>query len=125
MTTSRLLSLGTDVTAARQARAFVRESLGADVDDELLQDALVITSELVTNAVMHAGTSSELEIRLDTDTIELRLTDGSRRAPVRRTLLGGPATQGRGLGLLSSLAERWGVDQIDAGKTVWAVLARP
>ncbi|HEU0101138.1 MAG TPA: ATP-binding protein [Mycobacteriales bacterium] len=124
MSATRVLSLGTDVTAARQARAFVRAVVGDEVDGDVLQDALVITSELVTNAVMHAGTASELEIRLDDGVVELRVSDGDPRTPVRRRLLGGPAAQGRGLGLLAALAEQWGVDQRADGKTVWAVLAR-
>lgn len=125
MSSSRVLHLGTDVTASRQARAFLRDTVQDEVDGELLQDALLVTSELVTNAVMHAGTASELEIRLDEGTLELRVSDGDPRTPVRRRLLGGPAAQGRGLALLNSLSERWGVDQRVDGKTVWAVLHRP
>ena len=124
MSRSHVLSLGTDVRAARRARSFVRESVAQHVDDEVLADALVVASELVTNAVMHAGTASELEVRLDEGTLELRVSDGDPRTPVRRRLLGGLAAQGRGLGMLTALTERWGVDERADGKTVWAVLRR-
>lgn len=122
MTQTSALRLGSDVMAARQAREFVRRCLQPWVGDELLDDALVVASELVTNAVMHAGTTSELVVRVDPDLVELRLSDGDPRTPRRRTLVGGLPAQGRGLVVLSSLSERWGVDERADGKTVWAVL---
>ena len=64
-----------DATAARQARAFVREVVG---DEPELDDLLLVTSELVTNAVMHAGTASDLEVRLTPDEVEVRLSDATR-----------------------------------------------
>lgn len=122
MSSSRVLSLGRDLTAARTARAFVRESVAGQVDDSVLDDALLVASELVTNAVMHAGTRSSLEVRVDGGRLELRVSDGSRRTPRPRTLVGGPAEQGRGLVLLQALARSWGVEESADGKTVWAVL---
>lgn len=121
MSASRVLLLSSDVTAARRARAFVRETLGEQVDDDDLQDVLIVTSELVTNAVMHTGSASQLEVRPGDDEVELRVSDGDPRAPARRTLVGLQA-QGRGLALLGALAQRWGVDEREDGKTVWAVL---
>lgn len=123
MTLCNVLQLGGEVTAARRARAFVRETVGPHVPEDLLDDLLVVVSELVTNAVMHAGTASELEVRLAPDgSVELRVSDGDTRTPVRRTLVGGLAAQGRGLVLLGALAHEWGIDERTGGKTVWAVL---
>ena len=122
MSRTCVLRLGNDVTAARQARAFVRRAVGADVGDDLLDDALVVASELVANAVMHAGTASEIEVRVGPDVVEVRVTDGSTRAPTTRRLVGGLAAQGRGLVMLTALTASWGVEQHDDGKTVWAVL---
>ena len=119
-----VLSLRMEATAARQARAFLRDRVAGDVNDDLLQDALLVASELVTNAVLHAGTCSELEVRLTDGSLEVRVSDRDPRVPVRRRLLGGPAAQGRGLRLLAELADTWGVDRRSDGKTVWAVLRR-
>ncbi len=123
---SHVLRLGADASAPRTARSFLRGMLGELIDNGLLDDLLVVTSELVTNAVIHAGTPSELQVRVvqgDPGQVEVRLWDGDPRPPVRRALLGGPAAQGRGLVLLSTLTQRWGVDTADGGKTVWAVLS--
>lgn len=118
-----VLHLRSEVTAARQARAFVRAAVGPGIDDDLLQDVLVVTSELVTNAVMHAGTESELEVLRRPDEVELRVTDGDDRLPARRALVGLTA-QGRGLALMAALSRRWGVEERPGGgKTVWAVLS--
>ena len=122
MTTARSLDLVPDARAAGSARAFTRRALSDVADEAHLQDVLLVVSELVTNAVMHAGTRARLELRLLDDAVEVRLTDGDRRTPRRRTLVGGPAAQGRGLVLLQALAERWGADTEPGGKTVWAVL---
>lgn len=122
MTRVCVLELSGDVRAVRSARAFVRAVAGDDVGDDLLDDAVVVASELVTNAVMHAGTGSSLEVRVEPGTVEVRVSDGDPRKPVRRTLVGGLPAQGRGLALLAALAERWGVDEREGGKTVWAVL---
>lgn len=121
MSRTLVVHLDGDATAARQARAFVREVVG---DEPELDDLLLVTSELVTNAVMHAGTASDLEVRLTPEEVEVRLSDGDPRVPRRRTLLGAVAGQGRGLTLLSALSSRWGVDRRTDGKTVWAVLLR-
>ncbi len=122
MTLSRVLHLVGDVSSVRPARVFVRETVGALVPDSVLQDALVVVSELITNAVLHAGTDSDLEVRLSGGELEIRVTDTSTRPPVRHVPVGGPSTQGRGLVLLDALSSRWGIERLPDGKTVWVVL---
>lgn len=117
-----VLHLDDDLGAARRARAFVRAALSGEADDGLVDDTLLVTSELVSNAVMHAGSASELELRVEPGSVEVRLSDGDPRLPLQRKLLGGPSAQGRGLVLLSGLAQRWGVEPRADGKTVWALL---
>ena len=105
-----------------RARHFVRGALEGAVPDDVVDDAVLVTSELVTNAVVHAGTPSELEIDLRPGVVDLRLSDGNRRRPVRRRAAGDPLSTGRGLGLVDVLSVDWGIDVGPAGKTVWARL---
>ncbi|MEW1832960.1 SpoIIE family protein phosphatase [Streptomyces sp. NPDC088196] len=94
--------------------------------DRLADDAMVVVSELVTNAVVHAGTDVELVCRLEeTDSIVVEVADHHpSRAP--RDNNAEPAYEtpefGRGLRLVSTLAEAWGVTYRTGVKTVWARL---
>ncbi|MFI6464347.1 SpoIIE family protein phosphatase [Streptomyces sp. NPDC050538] len=94
--------------------------------DRLADDAMVVVSELVTNAVVHAGTDVELVCRLeDADSIVVEVADHHpSRAP--RDNNAEPAYEtpefGRGLRLVSTLAEAWGVTYRTGVKTVWARL---
>ena len=85
-----------------------------------VDDALLVISELVTNAVRHAGTASTLELELGQTDGRLRivLADGSSNPPrVRRA--DGAAEGGRGMAILAALSDRWGIDEDAAGKRVW------
>ncbi|WP_329249607.1 SpoIIE family protein phosphatase [Streptomyces sp. NBC_01478] len=94
--------------------------------DRLADDAMVVVSELVTNAVVHAGTDVELVCRLEeADSIVVEVADHHpSRAP--RDNNAEPAHEtpefGRGLRLVSTLAEAWGVTYRTGTKTVWARL---
>ncbi|XUL88063.1 SpoIIE family protein phosphatase [Streptomyces galilaeus] len=94
--------------------------------DRLADDAMVVVSELVTNAVVHAGTDVELVCRLeDTRSVVVEVADHHpSRSP--RDNSGEPAYEtpefGRGLRLVSTLAEAWGVTYRTGTKTVWARL---
>ncbi|MFJ7073222.1 SpoIIE family protein phosphatase [Streptomyces sp. NPDC098781] len=96
------------------------------LSDRLVDDAVVAVSELVTNAVVHAGTDLELTCHLD-DTGAL-LVEVLDHHPSRAPRDGEPETPyetpeyGRGLRLVSRLAESWGVTYRTGAKTVWARL---
>ncbi|MFF7163033.1 SpoIIE family protein phosphatase [Streptomyces sp. NPDC008086] len=119
------------------ARSLVRSALTEWADsglpgtehlsDRLVDDAVVVVSELVTNAVVHAGTDVELACRLEDDTGDLVVEvldhhpsraprDGEVEAPYETP------EYGRGLRLVSRLAESWGVTYRTGAKTVWARL---
>ncbi|QOV38391.1 SpoIIE family protein phosphatase [Streptomyces ferrugineus] len=96
------------------------------VTDRLVDDAVVAVSELVTNAVVHAGTEVELSCRLEEDgalLVEV-LDHHPSRAPRDGELEAPYETPeyGRGLRLVSRLAESWGVTYRTGAKTVWARL---
>ncbi|MFE7170891.1 SpoIIE family protein phosphatase [Streptomyces sp. NPDC057616] len=101
---------------------------GADLlTDRLVDDAVLVVSELVTNAVVHAGTEVVLECRLEHDSGALVVEVGDHhpsRAP-RDSEAEVPyetPEYGRGLRLVATLAESWGVTFRKGTKTVWARL---
>ncbi|MEU6282680.1 SpoIIE family protein phosphatase [Streptomyces sp. NPDC047028] len=109
------------------ARTLVRAALAdaPGVSGRLVDDAMAVVSELVTNAVVHAGTDVEVDWRLEGSgafVVEVR-DHHPARAP--RDAAGGEvsyetAEYGRGLRLVGSLAESWGVTYRTGAKTVWA-----
>jgi serine phosphatase RsbU (regulator of sigma subunit)/anti-sigma regulatory factor (Ser/Thr protein kinase) len=116
--------------AAAAARRFVRDTLRswrvADHADRLVDDAVLLTSELVTNAIVHAGTQLQVSCHLDGNEIEVAVRD---RHP-SRTIGDKPAaadnaerTSGRGLMLPAALASSWGVSYARTAKAVWFRLA--
>ncbi|HUP99512.1 MAG TPA: ATP-binding protein [Aeromicrobium sp.] len=116
---SSAIGLGPLPTSAAAARGFVRSSLDdLDVPEPPLEDAVLMTSELVTNALLHAR--GEIEIRLDSDghRVRIEVRDRNSRVPVF-SAVPVDATSGRGLFLVEKLAEDWGVDSRTDGKAVW------
>ena len=102
--------------ARRWARAVVTAWDADDLEWELSQ----LLTEVVTNAVLHAGTTLRVVLEQDAASGRLRceVTDGSPARPrVRRHST--EATTGRGLQLLESVATSWGVQPVGGGKTVW------
>lgn len=119
----RSLHLPGELRSVPLAREFVRGALRGAVPDAVVDDAVLVASELVTNAVVHAGTPSELVLDLRAGVVDLRLSDGNRRRPVRRRAVGDPLSSGRGLGLVDVLSVDWGIEVGPSGKTVWARLS--
>jgi anti-sigma regulatory factor (Ser/Thr protein kinase) len=105
------------------ARRFVRRVLEATDAEVALDTAELLTSELVTNAVVHVGSSSELVITTMDGGVRVEVTDHDGRLPAIETA-GADATHGRGLAIVDALADAWGVDgRADNGKTVWFELS--
>ena len=107
--------------ASREARNAARVVLQDwALPTPLLDDVILVISELVTNAVRHAGTASTLELELCQTRGQLRvsLADGSEASPRLRRVRGA-AEDGRGLAILAALSDRWGVDPHHGGKRVW------
>ncbi|HET9690279.1 MAG TPA: ATP-binding protein [Acidimicrobiales bacterium] len=109
--------------AVSSARAFVAATLAAWDLDDLAEVAVLLTSEVVTNAVRYApGTVS---VAID-DEREVRFEVGDESPVPPRLRAAGPGDEGgRGLRLLGSLAHRWGWRPRSSGKVVWFTLLRP
>lgn len=105
-----------DPAAVRAVREFVREHLG---HSPRVEDALLVASELATNAVLHAGTDFTVAIAVG-EVIRLEISDASVSQPA---VLSSPNGSGYGLRLVLEIADRWGVRGRDDGKTVWVELA--
>lgn len=104
--------------APRLARDFVAEALGRWECHHVVERARLLVSEVVTNAVMHAQSTSTLRVELSNQRIHVSLVDlGDGLATVRDTHSSEPG--GYGLVILSRLAERWGARRLDRGHEVW------
>jgi GAF domain-containing protein/anti-sigma regulatory factor (Ser/Thr protein kinase) len=80
--------------------------------------AALLTSELVTNAVLHAATPMCVTLHVLPDRIRVDVADGNASLPAIKDY-GRDAATGRGLTLFNTLASDWGVQAVDGGKIVW------
>ncbi|MGW2816841.1 ATP-binding protein [Streptomyces sp. NPDC001415] len=93
-------------------------------DRERVDDVLLLVSEVVTNACLHAGGPRELVLRHADGHLRVEVLDDSPAAPVR--LPRAPSLPGgHGLMLLDRLAESWGTAPAGTGKAVWLEVALP
>jgi anti-sigma regulatory factor (Ser/Thr protein kinase) len=91
---------------------------------EFVDDAAMVTSELVTNA-LRAG-AARIRLQLGTDDTVLRIgVRDDATGTVESTQTDPLALDGRGLRIVDMLADRWGVDELPTGKLVWADLSLP
>ncbi len=121
----REAGLPADPTAPRRARALLQAAVQDwDVDDDLHQDAAMVVTELVANAVDHARTPSTVTVSLDGSELCVAVRDGRPDSAPRPRPVDPSAPRGRGLQMVDALAASWGVTVHADGKTVWAVLRR-
>ncbi len=107
------------VTAARR---FVREEL-SDQQPSVVDAAELLTSELASNCVRHANTDFEVAVESG-ESVRVEVSDGGRGRP-RVLEPAATAPTGRGLLIVSRVAESWGVERGAAGTSVWFTLAAP
>ena len=117
------LTLPTAAAAVRLARRATRDALAAWSLSRLEETAVLLVSELVTNAVRHATDVGTVTLELTSEGTWLRIDvqDADARWPQPRT----PDDcdeSGFGFVLVDALASKWGVRQTAAGKAVWAEL---
>ena len=121
ITPSAEVALPADLSAARRARDFVRESLCPEHHHGVVEPALLLVTELAVNAVAHGAPPVTAGWDCRGDSVRLMVSDGSRTRPthVHATL---DSESGRGVALVATLSSDWGVEVTGAGKTVWCDL---
>ncbi len=95
---------------------------------EAAEDVLLMVSELVSNACLHAGGPRDLVLRHTSDGLRMEVGDGSPERPRRRTAADPALPGGHGLLVLERLARSWGWEPYAdgrTGKTVWAEVPSP
>ncbi|MBK5307865.1 MAG: ATP-binding protein [Frankiaceae bacterium] len=116
------VTLPASVSSVPTARHFVESILTSWGLESLAWTATLITSELATNAALHArGTDFGVRVTADDQGARIEVDDASRQLPQQRSY-SEESTTGRGLRLVAELAHEWGVTPGPAGKTVWVVL---
>jgi anti-sigma regulatory factor (Ser/Thr protein kinase) len=107
----------TDVFGSvREARAAI---FALGLTAELGERAALVVSELATNAVLHAGGLLHVRIWYDNRRLRIEVADGSPKLPAPGTVT---AMSGRGLQIVTALANSWGWQIRPGGKVVWAEL---
>jgi anti-sigma regulatory factor (Ser/Thr protein kinase) len=124
------LEIEADPAEVGRARRWARSRLaccGIGTDEPLAEVLLLLISELVTNAVVHTGAPAVLRMlspgRQAPGAVRVEVTDMSS-CPPRQRHAEGDDTNGRGLELVSGLADRWGWQREGAGKRIWCELDR-
>ena len=120
------IRLARNYASVQTARRFVRHALHMWHADDEIDDAVIVVSELVTNAIAHAHTGCELRISHDGGPhgaiVRLEVNDRGAQIPDVQTLTE-TREHGRGLHIVAALTKAWGVDTApDGSKTVWAEL---
>lgn len=105
-----------------RVREFVADELKKLGRGELIDDALLVASELAANAMLHAGGIAAVGVADQGDDVRIEVHDRTRVPPViaRHSV---EAMTGRGLRLVASISTDWGAEPTDDGKVVWARLS--
>ena len=108
--------------SVRKARGFTADVLADDgVEASVIEVAVLLVSELVTNAVVHARAPICLAVHTDAHWVRIEVEDPGHRRPVLRAL---DAVDGRGLRVVDKLATDWGTERRATHKVVWFEIAR-
>ncbi|MFE2481646.1 ATP-binding protein, partial [Streptomyces sp. NPDC059389] len=106
--------------AVQHARRFAARALRSWGVEEELDVALLVVSELVTNAIAHTQGEVRLDLTLSADRLRIAVNDGSPRSPVKPASVDWTATGGRGLLIVEATTASWGSVPLSSGKQVWA-----
>lgn len=113
------LDLPLSLHSPAAARQFLRDATCPEHSPaRVLDDAVLLVSELVTNSVLYGGPPIVVAVDCHESAMQVRVRDGAPGLPVPGDP--GPDDEnGRGLALMEMLSEDWGVDAEPAGKYVW------
>jgi hypothetical protein len=108
--------------APRRARLFVKEACADWQLSSVCDDAMLVASELVENAVSHAHKAGELNLRLDELGLTVSVRDDDYRGLVIPLAIDSAGRRRHGLFLVAAISRTWGVSPTENGKSVWALL---
>lgn len=116
-------------TVTRTRQAVAQDLVARGVSDEVVSEAELVTTELVTNSLRHATPLADRTVRVHWkargNCVEIEVSDGGSNTeptPAPRAMW---ATSGRGLRIVRSIAHEWGVQRDEKQTTVWAALGGP
>ena len=113
------MRLAPDKQASATARRFVRSTLRRwGLASSVVDHAILVSSELASNAIVHARSPFLIEIGVDHSTVRISVTDG-----VAASLSAWVMEPTHGLSIVDALCDSWGATEVRDGKMVWAVLA--
>lgn len=119
------LELPPAIGSPAAARRFVTDTLDAWQLKDVIDDACLIVSELVENAILHGHSAARLRLESRRGLLTVAVRDGSRTPPSKLEP-GSAESGGRGIFLVDAISKTWGTAPTwDGGKVVWAVLAVP
>lgn len=115
------MAVPADPSAVRDVRHTVAGVLDG-IDPNVVDRAVLCTSELVTNAIEHGGPPVAFHIDVADDRVRIEVHDGSSIRPRQRTP---PPNcgRGRGIAIVERCTDRWGVEPEAGGKIVWCELS--
>jgi DNA-binding NarL/FixJ family response regulator len=114
-----------DLRSAGDARRFISSTLEPWRLGSLLDTVTLLASELVANAIVHAGSEVDVAVQLTEAVARIEVTDRSDAAPAAPTAATTEDTSGRGLWMVELIAKAWGIRRLPSGgKTVWFEVAR-
>ena len=117
-----VVELPAEEASAGVARRFVREACERRGAEEWLDELLLVVSELVTNAVIHARSACSVRLTWRDDAVRVDVSDDGDGSPDPQ-LASEYDEEGRGLFLISAMSTAWGVEPADGGgKSIWAEL---
>ncbi|MCX4524170.1 MULTISPECIES: SpoIIE family protein phosphatase [unclassified Streptomyces] len=106
--------------AVLHARRFTARTLRSWGVEEELDAALLVVSELVTNAIAHTQGEVGMDLTLSADRLRIAVNDASPRSPVKPVWVSWESTGGRGLLIVDATTTAWGSVPLSGGKQVWA-----
>ncbi|MEV4200499.1 ATP-binding SpoIIE family protein phosphatase [Micromonospora globbae] len=123
---SASMEVPAEPTAPSRVRHWMSAQLGEwQVPESVIGSAVLCTSELTTNALLHAGTAARVDIDLSAERLLVSVADSGTRGTVTRAQTDTLSSRGRGLGLIEELSDAWGTDPTVRGSTVWFEILLP
>ena len=112
------VTLEADARSVGSARRLLRDAMSRGGTNAHIDDAVLVLSEIVTNALVHTGNDFTVLVWSTPGGTRVEVEDSGTHLPIRRRYADTAGT-GRGLQLVEELADRWGAQRRGSGKAVW------